>query len=127
MLSNFLVVCPPYPLAAPGGVGIIASPKVSHCIAANLMAPSPSLARLPQPPEASFRSLASEWVTPHFLRLPETLAESFRFFGVAALARVLAFLTVLNHFKAPPPKGIARPPRETLRLLLDSCRCWQEP
>ena len=56
------------------------------------MAPSPSLARLPQPPEASFRSLASEWVTPHFLRLPETLGESLQVFGVAAFARVLSFL-----------------------------------
>ena len=82
----------PYPLAAPGGIVKIASPKVSHRIAANLMAPSSSLARLPQPPEASFRSIASEWVTPHFLRLPETLGESLQVFGVAAFARVLSFL-----------------------------------
>ena len=55
----------PYPLAAPGGVVKIASPKVSHRIAANLRAPSASLAGLPQAPETSFRTVASEWVTPH--------------------------------------------------------------
>ena len=55
----------PYPLAAPGGIGKIASPKVFHRIAANLRAPSSSLAGLPQAPEASFRTVASEWVTPH--------------------------------------------------------------
>ena len=82
----------PYPLAAPGGIEKIASPEVSHRIAANLMAHSSSLARLLQPPEASFRSIASEWVTPHFLRLPETLGESLQVFGVAAFARVLSFL-----------------------------------
>ena len=79
--------------------------KVSHRIAANLLAPSSSLAGLPQAPEASFRSVASEWVTPHFLRLPETLGESLQVFGVAAFACVLAFLIVLNHFKAPPKKA----------------------
>ena len=71
----------PYPLAAPGGIVKIASPKVSHRIAANLRVPSAPLAGLPQAPETSFRTVASEWVTPHFLRLPETLAVSLQVLG----------------------------------------------
>ena len=79
---------PPYPLAAPGGIVKIASPKVSHRIAANLMAPSSSLAGLPQPPEASFRSVASEWVTPHFLRRLFALPCMFFFVCVSPRSRV---------------------------------------
>ena len=57
----------------------------------------------------------------------EALALPLRRRVLQVLARVLAFLSILNHFEAPPQKSSARPPRETLRLLWDSCRCWQEP
>ena len=95
----------------------IASPKVSHRIAANLKAPSSSLAGLPQAPGAAFRTVASEWVTPHSYRvfgLPKSLLKAsalpLRRRVLQALARVLAFLSTLNHFEAPPkPYPLAAP------------------
>ena len=89
----------------------IASPKVSHRIAANLRAPSSSLAGLPQAPEAYFRTVASEWVTPHSYQvfgLPKSLLKALalplRRRVLQALARVLAFLSILNNFSTPPKK-----------------------
>ena len=128
----------PFPLAAPGGIVIIASPKVSHRIAANLMAPSSSLAGLPQAPEASFRSVASECVTPHSYRdfgLPKSLLKALalplRRRVLQALARVLAFLSTLNHFEAPPQKKAAPGLRGKLcasfGIPVDAGRTPQEP
>ena len=57
----------------------------------------------------------------------EALALPLRRRVLQVLARVLAFLSILSHFEAPPKKSSARPPRGTLRLLWDFCRCWQEP
>ena len=126
----------PYPLAAPGVIVIIASPKVSHRIAANLRAPSFSLAGLPQAPEASFRPVASEWVTPHSYRvfgLPKSRLKAFALplcrRVLQALARVLAFLSTLNHFEAPPEKkqrqasaGNFAPPLGFLLMLAGALR-----
>ena len=47
----------------------------------------------------------------------EALAIPLRRRVLQVLARVLAFLSILNHFEAPPQKSSARPPRETLRLF----------
>ena len=95
-----------------GGIVKIASPKVSHRIAANLKARSSSLAGLPQAPEASFRPVASEWVTPHSYRafgLPKSLLKALalplRRRVLQVLARVLAFLSILSHFEAPKKKA----------------------
>ena len=94
----------------------IASPKVSHRIAANLRAPSALLAGLPQAPETSLRPVASEWVTPYSYRdfsLPKSLLKALalplRRRVLQALARVLAFLSTLNHFEAPPKKAAPGP------------------
>ena len=57
----------------------------------------------------------------------EALAIPLRRRVLQVLVRVLTLLSILNHFEAPPQKSSARSPQGTLRLLWDSCRCWQEP
>ena len=71
----------PYPLAARGVVAKLASPQASQAMAAILLGPSSSPTAPPQAPEASFRPVASEWVTPH----------SYRVFGLSeSLPKALA-------------------------------------